>query len=99
MLHGGGQLGQRAQRLVDIVNVVRVAARAARGDHARARRLQEALAPLASFVTAGHGVAALKLAMDLVGRRGGSVRAPLLPAPDALRDEIRPLLEAAEAAV
>lgn len=69
------------------------------GDHARARRLQEALAPLASFVTAGHGVAALKLAMDLVGRRGGSVRAPLLPAPDALREEIRPLLEAAEAAV
>ncbi|MFN8094510.1 MAG: dihydrodipicolinate synthase family protein [Vicinamibacteria bacterium] len=69
------------------------------GDHARARRLQEALAPLASFVTAVHGVAALKLAMDLVGRRGGSVRAPLLPAPDALREEIRPLLEAAEAAV
>lgn len=69
------------------------------GDHVRARRLQEALAPLASFVTAGHGVAALKLAMDLVGRRGGSVRAPLLPAPDALRGEIRPLLESAEAAV
>ncbi len=69
------------------------------GDHARARRLQEALAPLASFVTAGHGVAALKLAMDLVGRRGGAVRAPLLPAPDALREEIRPLLAAAEAAV
>lgn len=69
------------------------------GDHARARRIQEALTPLASFVTATHGVAALKLAMDMVGRRGGSVRAPLLPAPPSLRDELRPLLEMAEAAV
>jgi 4-hydroxy-2-oxoglutarate aldolase len=69
------------------------------GDHARARRIQEALTPLASFVTATHGVAALKLAMDIVGRRGGSVRAPLLPGPPSLRDELRPLLEAAEAAV
>lgn len=69
------------------------------GDHARARRIQEALTPLASFVTATHGVAALKRAMDMVGRRGGSVRAPLLPSPPSLRDELRPLLEMAAAAV
>ncbi len=68
------------------------------GDHARARRIQEALTPLAAAVTTIHGVAGLKEAMSLVGLRGGAVRAPLLPAPASVRDEIRPLLEAAEAA-
>lgn len=69
------------------------------GDHARARRLQEALAPLATAVTATHGVAGLKVAMDMVGFRGGRVRAPLLGVPDSLREELAPLLERAEAAV
>ena len=69
------------------------------GDHATARRIQEALAPLATAVTLTHGVAGLKLAMDLVGLRGGTVRAPLLPAAPGLLDELRPLLEAANAAV
>jgi 4-hydroxy-2-oxoglutarate aldolase len=69
------------------------------GDHARARRLQEALTPLAAAVTSGHGVAGLKIAMGLAGLRGGHVRAPLLPAPPAFLDELRPLLEAAESAV
>lgn len=69
------------------------------GDHARARRIQEALSPLAVAVTSTHGVAGLKAAMDLAGRRGGAVRPPLLPADPALREELRPLLERAEAAV
>ena len=68
------------------------------GDHARARRIQQALTPLALAVTTGHGVAGLKAAMGLVGMRGGAVRAPLLPAPAGVLDEIRPLLERAEAA-
>jgi 4-hydroxy-2-oxoglutarate aldolase len=68
------------------------------GDHARARRLQQALTPLAVAVTATHGVAGLKLAMDLAGRRGGSVRAPLLPAAAEVGGELRPLLERALAA-
>ena len=68
------------------------------GDHARARRIQEALTPLALAVTTGHGIAGLKAAMGLVGMAGGSVRAPLLPAPAGVLDEIRPLLERAEAA-
>ena len=68
------------------------------GDHARARRIQEALAPLAAAVTAGHGVAGLKETMSMIGLRGGTVRAPLLPAPASVRDELRPLLEAAAAA-
>jgi len=69
-----------------------------RGDHDRARRLHAALAPLAAAVTTSHGVAGLKLAMDHVGLRGGSVRAPLLPAPASALAEIVLLLEQAEQA-
>ena len=69
------------------------------GDHATARRIQDALAPLAAAVTTTHGVAGLKLSMGLAGLRGGTVRPPLLPAPPSLLDEIRPLLEGAEGAV
>lgn len=71
----------------------------AAGDHARARRIQEALTPLAAALTIVHGVAGLKIGMGLAGLRGGEVRAPLLPAPPTVRDEIRPLLERAEQAV
>ena len=70
----------------------------AASDHTRARRIQEALTPLAVAVTATHGVAGLKAAVDLSGRRGGSVRSPLLPLPPAIRDELRRLLDAAESA-
>ncbi len=71
----------------------------AAGDHDRARRLQEALTPLAVAVTSTYGVAGLKVAMDLAGRRGGAVRSPLLPVAPAVRDELRTLLDRAEAAV
>jgi 4-hydroxy-2-oxoglutarate aldolase len=71
----------------------------AAGDHERARRLQEALTPLALAVTSTWGVAGVKAAMDLAGLRGGAVRAPLLPVPDAAREEIRTLLERARAAI
>lgn len=70
-----------------------------RGDHAAARRLQEGLTPLAAAVTTPHGVAGLKAAMDLSGRRGGALRAPLRPVPASLAGEIRALLDRAEAAV
>jgi 4-hydroxy-2-oxoglutarate aldolase len=69
------------------------------GEHERARRLHQALTPLALAVTTAWGVAGLKLAMDLSGRRGGEVRAPLLPAPDSARSQIRDLLDRAEAAL
>jgi 4-hydroxy-2-oxoglutarate aldolase len=68
------------------------------GEHDRARRLQQALTPLASAVTAVHGVAGLKAAMDLAGFTGGFVRSPLLPVTPAVKDELRALLERAEAA-
>lgn len=69
------------------------------GDHARARRLQAAITPLATAVTATHGVAGLKAAMDLAGLRGGHMRAPLLPAPAALAAQLKPLFEQAQAAL
>ena len=69
------------------------------GDHVRARLLQEALLPLAAAVATSHGVAGLKLVMDLAGLRGGDVRSPLLPASESAREELRPLLARAEAAI
>jgi dihydrodipicolinate synthase/N-acetylneuraminate lyase len=69
-----------------------------RGDHAAARRLQEALTPLGIAVTATYGVAGLKAAVDASGRQGGHVRSPLLPIVPSAVDEIRGLLERAEAA-
>jgi 4-hydroxy-2-oxoglutarate aldolase len=68
------------------------------GDHARARRLQAALMPLAVAVTATYGIAGLKAAVDAAGLRGGHVRAPLLPLAPAARDEIRALVAAAKEA-
>lgn len=65
------------------------------GDHARARRIQQALAPLATAVTVTHGVAGLKLTMGLAGLRGGTVRAPLLPAPPSVLEDTRALLQTA----
>ena len=70
----------------------------AASEHARARRIQEALTPLAVAVTATYGVAGLKAAVDLAGRRGGSVRRPLLPLAPAARYDLKRLLDAADSA-
>jgi 4-hydroxy-2-oxoglutarate aldolase len=67
------------------------------GDHARAAAIQRSLTPLAAAVTSTYGVAGLKLAMTLGGFRGGFVRAPLLPAPESAREELRRLTADAEA--
>jgi 4-hydroxy-2-oxoglutarate aldolase len=69
------------------------------GDHARARRIQDALTPLGVAVTSTFGVAGLKAAMELAGFRGGHLRAPLLPAPPAVRETLGPLLQRANAAL
>jgi 4-hydroxy-2-oxoglutarate aldolase len=70
----------------------------AASDHESARRIQRALVPLAGAMVTS-GVAGLKLAMGLVGLRGGTVRAPLLPAAPSLLEEIRPLLAAVDKAL
>lgn len=70
-----------------------------RGDHRAARRIQEALTPLATAVTSTHGVPGLKAAMEVAGFRGGFPRPPLIPFDPAGRGELHRLLELAEAAV
>jgi 4-hydroxy-2-oxoglutarate aldolase len=68
------------------------------GEREKALRLQRAITPLATAVTASYGVPGLKLALDLAGFKGGLPRAPLLPAPPGARAEITRLLAEAEAA-
>lgn len=67
---------------VALANAVRL------GRHEEALALQKDLTPLAQLVTSVHGVAGLKIAMELEGYAGGPVRAPLLPAPARAREEI-----------
>ena len=66
------------------------------GDHARARLLQEAITPLATAVTATHGVAGLKRAVNLAGLAGGTVRPPLLPVPATVDVELEEALARAQ---
>ncbi|HEY7475323.1 MAG TPA: dihydrodipicolinate synthase family protein [Vicinamibacterales bacterium] len=65
------------------------------GRHAEALALQRRLTLIAQLVSTTHGVAGLKAALDLVGYRGGAVRAPLQPVPDRVRKEIGQAIEAA----
>jgi 4-hydroxy-2-oxoglutarate aldolase len=67
------------------------------GDHARALTLQKALSPFARAVTALYGIGGLKVALDLRGYRGGSVRAPLEAPSENARREIEKLSRAAMA--
>lgn len=64
----------------------------AASDHTRARRLQEAIAPIATAVTVTHGVPALKAAMDLADLSGGWPRAPLAPVSPTVYEELRSLM-------
>lgn len=65
------------------------------GEIDRATSLQEKLTPLARAVTRTYGIGGLKAAMDMGGYVGGIVRAPLQPASEAARTEIKELLLAA----
>jgi 4-hydroxy-2-oxoglutarate aldolase len=69
-------------------------ARAGRAD--RALEVQRAITPLAQLVSSIHGVPGLKAALEMLGYHGGAVRAPLLPASKAVRDEIAAALAAAQ---
>jgi 4-hydroxy-2-oxoglutarate aldolase len=53
-----------------------------------ARALQQRLTPLARLLGSAHGIAGLKYALDQVGYRGGSPRAPLLPLSAEARRQI-----------
>ena len=64
------------------------------GWQADALALQQRLTPLAQLVTATYGIAGLKMALDLAGYHGGSVRPPLLAAPPNAREEIAAAIRA-----
>ena len=59
------------------------------GRHDEALRLQRRLTPLARAIGPMFGVPGLKVALDLVGFRGGAPRAPLRPATTAAAETIR----------
>jgi len=63
------------------------------GQHDEARALQRRLTPLANAVTAGYGIAGLKVAMDIAGYAGGEVRRPLRPAKPEAREVLQRLYE------
>jgi 4-hydroxy-2-oxoglutarate aldolase len=62
-------------------------------EHERARELQRRLAPVARAVTVRFGIGGLKYALDLIGFKGGVVRAPLAAPDEEARREIARLLE------
>jgi len=66
------------------------------GRLAEAREIHLSTIPIGKAVTSRWGVPGLKAALDLLGYHGGEPRAPLLPASDAVRAEIRALLVQAE---
>ncbi|HEX8772400.1 MAG TPA: dihydrodipicolinate synthase family protein [Pyrinomonadaceae bacterium] len=65
------------------------------GEHERALDLQRRLTPLARAVTTRYGIGGLKVALDLLGYKGGGVRAPLESPGEEARIEIGGLLEEA----
>ena len=62
------------------------------GDHARARELQNRIAPLSHIVTAGLGVPGLKAAMNILQLGGCFPRAPLSPVSDAEHEKIKAVI-------
>jgi 4-hydroxy-2-oxoglutarate aldolase len=62
------------------------------GDHAKARDLQNRVAPLSHIVTAGLGVPALKTAMDMLGFAGGLPRPPLSPITNSNQEKIKAVI-------
>lgn len=71
---------------VEILRAFRV------GEVEHAKQLQTRLTPLAAAVTTRFGIGGLKVALDLAGYRGGSVRAPLRAASAPAREEIAKLI-------
>lgn len=67
-----------------------------RRDGPTADALQSRLTPVAKIIVGELGIAGVKAALDCVGLRGGSPRAPLLPLGRADFDRVRQLLRDAE---
>jgi 4-hydroxy-2-oxoglutarate aldolase len=66
------------------------------GDSAEAGRIQEVVAPVHNEIVAAMGVPGVKVALDLLGLRGGDPRLPLRPLPDGKREDVASVLARAE---
>ncbi|HWN99633.1 MAG TPA: dihydrodipicolinate synthase family protein [Blastocatellia bacterium] len=75
-----------ARACVELYEAVRA------NDHARARELQNRIAPLSHAVTAQFGVPGLKAAMEMTGLAGGESRAPLTRVSEVDRAKIKTVL-------
>ncbi len=62
------------------------------GDSAEAGRIQETVAPMHTEIVAAMGVPGVKVALDLLGLRGGDPRLPLRPLPDGKREDVASVL-------
>ncbi|MUL45884.1 dihydrodipicolinate synthase family protein [Mycobacterium sp. CBMA293] len=76
----------RPQPCLDLYDAVRS------GDRARAQEIYDDLAPLLRFIVAGGLPTTVKAGLDLLGRKAGDPRAPLLPLDVAGRAELKGLL-------
>jgi 4-hydroxy-2-oxoglutarate aldolase len=63
------------------------------GEHERAREMQKRLTIATRGVLGRYGIGGLKAALDMLGYRGGRVRAPLLCASEDARREIAQVLK------
>lgn len=81
------------EQCVELYNLARA------GDASRAAAWQQRLAPAATALTSGFGIAGLKYALDQLGYYGGPPRRPLLPVDPAARREIDAILASVAASV
>jgi len=79
--------------------VIAVAEAVTRRDTAAAESLQNRLTPSAKVIVGEMGPPGIKVAMDIIGLRGGDPRPPLLPPSRADQDRVRQLLRDAELSV
>jgi 4-hydroxy-2-oxoglutarate aldolase len=63
------------------------------GDHATARELQLRLLEPNAAVTSRFGIAGLKVALDMLGYKGGLPRRPMLPLGESQQEELRQILQ------
>ncbi len=63
------------------------------GRSADAGRRQEQIAPVHNQIVGGMGAPGIKVALDMLGLRGGDPRPPLAPLPEARAEEVRKILD------
>jgi 4-hydroxy-tetrahydrodipicolinate synthase len=93
LVHGGhGTISPAANVFPELM--VRLYERYRAGDIAEATRISNVFAPLRAAWALGSFPVVIKEAMALAGRDAGPARRPILPLPQAKRDQLRKVVEA-----